>query len=111
MGTKEITFTGTASGDMECFCWDKVSQEDVIKMIGQEAFDNLEGLELECLEDDNDMFERTEEEIKKTLKSTLSRVYPGDVIEACLGKETEQDKVYKFTIKAWFLLHLFLWFP
>jgi hypothetical protein len=102
MATNEITFTGTSSGDMECFCWDKVPLEDIIKIIGQEVFDTHKALEKECVEDMADVrdIKISEEEVEKIVNKALSRLYPSCVIEACLGKEPEQDKVYKFTVKV-----------
>jgi hypothetical protein len=104
--SNEITFTGRASGDMECFCWDDVPKEDVIKIKGQDVYDNEMELEMECELDMADCrgIEPNKEEIKEIANKTVSRIYPSCVIAACLGiKESynvPEDKVYKFTIKV-----------
>jgi hypothetical protein len=77
---KTVSFTGTASGDGECFCWDKVNKEDKIAILGAEIYKMDEELAQDC-----------------GTMADLERLYPGDVMIA-LG--CQKDKKYKFIVLA-----------
>ena len=70
---ESATFSGELSGDMECFCWDGVPEQEC------ETIKN----EQQWIKDDHELRERGD------------RLYPGDVLRF-LG--CEQGKRYKFTI-------------
>jgi hypothetical protein len=92
---KSITFVGRASGDMECFCWDDVPEEDMIVVLGKEQYEHNLKLERDWREDWNLNEMSTP---KKDIPEKLSRLYPNDVLRA-IGA-MDKNKKFKITVTA-----------
>jgi len=91
---KSITFIGRSSGDMECFCWDDVPEEDMIVVLGKEGYKRDLKMEREWRQDLNDSMGKEVEEVPEK----LSRLYPGDILHA-IGAMGEGRR-YRITVTA-----------
>jgi len=83
---KEITITGSWSGDNECFCWD-VTEEEYIRICGRDPW----------------LMEReVQDEMKKDGVASGDitwRLYPSDLLRA-MGIQYKEDAVRKFTLSV-----------
>lgn len=93
---KSVSFIARPDGDCECFCWRDVSEEDMIKVRGEEKYKKDLKWEIEYVKEGNKDFGRND-----PIPTSLNILYPNDVLTACgiLGYVCE-DKKYKFTISV-----------
>ena len=91
----KVEFTGEIGGDMECFLWRGVSEEEKKNIIGEQNFATDKRLEEEIQRDTCQ--DRGVEFDPKLVQAYLEQLYPNDVMCA-LG--IKGSKKYKFTITA-----------
>lgn len=91
----EVKFVGRPGGDMECFCWKDVPIEDMIKIKGEEKFENEFGLEEE-LEKESCETRGVIYDPQK-VDRFMRTLYPGEAIGE-IGFTPKKDKKYRFTI-------------
>ena len=90
----QSTFRARPSGDMECFCWDDVPEEDMKAILGEARYK-------EDVDEENkfrgDMHRLAAKKKPFQPVKSLHRLYPGDILGAC-GIPMGEDKQYRFTL-------------
>lgn len=86
---KQISFVAETGGDGECFCWDNLSKQDKVGVVGESEYENT----VTFYRSDDEF----DEEYEQMLQVELKRLYPDTVMNAL---EVKEGRKYRFTISV-----------
>lgn len=91
---KEIEFEAQLGGDGECFCFSNIPKEDILKILGEEEYNDRVK---EVMSYREEIEARTG--IHDNSEVVLSRLYPTEVLIYALGCDMVNDRSRKYKIK------------